>query len=155
MECISHKKEIANTYKSVSNLSFQEKKDSSFNENRINDFLDYILEFKALLTHKTESINSIILRIEKITWYNDIQDEESLKIINDIIALSKDWHSALIRHYISMNSLRKKNIAKQEIKSFKLAIDELKVIHSDLEFIFFQVPHMTSFNEITKGLSIV
>lgn len=61
MECISHKKEIANTYKSVSNLSFQEKKDSSFNENRINDFLDSILEFKAILTHKTESINSIIL----------------------------------------------------------------------------------------------
>ena len=53
--------------------------------------------------------------LTQLSWYNDIQDEESLKIINDIIALSKDWHSALIRHYIAMNSLRKKNMALDDL----------------------------------------
>lgn len=154
MECVSHKREIENTYDSVSNLSFQEKKDSSFDENRINNFLDSILTFKELLSQKTEKINSIILRIEKITWYNDV-DEEGLKTINDIIALARDWHYALVRHYVAMNTLRKKGIAKQEIKTFKLAVDDLKEIYTDLEFVFFQVPNMASFNEITKQLSIV
>jgi hypothetical protein len=154
MECLSHKSEISNTFSSVRNFSFEEKKVSIYDEERINAFLDAILEFKNTFQRKTEKIVEINDRIERLTWFNDL-DEESLMLINDLISSIKDLHSTLIRQYVSLNLIRSKGIAKDEIKNFKNAVDDLKENYQDLESVYFFLPEIPDFKETTKLLSLV
>ena len=109
-----------------------------------NAFLDSLLDFKHFLKEKTETIISFNDRIEKITWYNDL-DEECFMLINDLIAAIKDLHSSLIRQYISMNYLKQKGLVKEEIRDFKCTIDNLKENYQDLESVFFYLPKMPDF----------
>jgi hypothetical protein len=154
MECLSHKSEISNTFSSVRNFSFEEKKVSIYDEERINAFLDAILEFKNTFQRKTEKIVEINDRIERLTWFNDL-DEESLMLINDLISSIKDLHSTLIRQYVSLNLIRSKGIAKDEIKNFKNAVDDLKENYQDLESVYFFLPEIPDIKETTKLLSLV
>jgi hypothetical protein len=154
MECLSHKSEISNTFSSVRNFSFEEKKFSMYNEERMNAFLDAILEFKNTFQMKTEKIIKINESIERVTWFNDL-DEESLMLINDLISSIKDLHSTLIRQYVSLNLIRSKGIAKEEIKNFKNTIDDLKENYQDLESVYFFLPEIPDFKETTKLLSLV
>lgn len=121
MESLTHKAEIERTFSSVRSFSFQEKKSSILDEEKVNVFLDAILDFKNGLKEKTEKIYDINERIEKITWFNDL-DEACLMLLNDLTSSAKDLRSSLIRQYVSMNDLRKKGITKAEVKDFKNAI---------------------------------
>ena len=154
MECLSYKSEIVDTFSNVRSFSFQEKKASLLDEEKVNSFLDVILDFKNSLKEKTERIYNINEKIERITWFNEI-DEESLMLLNDLISSAKDLRTSLIRQYISMNSFRTKGIAKEEIKDFKNSIDELKESYEDLESVFFFLPKMPDFVETTSKLSLV
>lgn len=154
MECLSHKSEILNTFSSVRNFSFKEKQSPLFDEEQVNGFLDAILDFKKGLSEKTRNIYDFNERIEKLTWFDDL-DEECLMVANDLISAAKDLSSSLIRQYVSMNFLRSRGIAKDEIKDFKNAIDEFKEIYTDLESVLFFLPEMPDFIETTKELSLV
>jgi len=154
MECLAHKSEIADTFSSVRSFSYIEKKSPLLDHERPNAFLDSLLDFKHSLIEKTETIILFNNRIEKITWFNDL-DEECLMLINDLISAIKDLHSSLIRQTISMNYLKQKGIVKEEIRDFKSTIDNLKENYQDLESIFFFLPKMPDFKETTKQLSIV
>jgi hypothetical protein len=153
MECSTFKSEITNTFSSVRNFSFEEKK-NFLNEEKVNALLDAILEFKRVFNKKTETINSINIKIEKLTWYNDI-DDENLLLLNDLIASIKDAHSTLIKQYVSLNYIRSKGIAKEEVGQFKNAINDLKESYQDLESVFFFLPEIPDFKETTKQLSLV
>ena len=153
MECSTFKSEITNTFSSVRNFSFEEKK-NFLNEEKVNALLDAILEFKRVFNKKTETINSINIKIEKLTWYNDI-DDENLLLLNDLIASIKDAHSTLIKQYVSLNYIRSKGIAKEEVGQFKSAINDLKESYQDLESVFFFLPEIPDFKETTKQLSLV
>ncbi|MBD3329466.1 hypothetical protein GF357_03160 [Candidatus Dojkabacteria bacterium] len=154
MECITHKEEINSTLVRARTISFAEKKSPFMDERRINTLLDKINEFKKSLSEKTEIINSLILRTEKITWYNDL-DEECLMKINDLISAIKDVHSTMIRQYVSLDPLRSRGIAKAEIKEFKHTIDDVRVLYQDLESVFFFLPEMPDFKETSQMLSLV
>ena len=154
MECLTHKSEIVETFSSVRSFSYNEKKSPPIDQEKINSFLDSLLEFRKSLKEKTEIIISFNDRIERITWFNDL-DEECYMLINDLISAIKDLHSSLIRQYISMNYIRQKGIAKEEIREFKCTIDDLKENYQDLESIFFFLPEIPEFKETTKLLSLV
>jgi len=152
MGCITNKAVIENTFSTLREFSFNEKKVSS---NEINNkFLDAILDFKNEMTSKTDLLYSINEKIESITWQTDL-DKECLMLLNDTISLAKDAHDSLIRQYVGLEALRKKSIAKTEITDFKNAIDELKEIYTDLEAVFFFLPEMPDFVETTKELVLV
>ncbi|MCH7396502.1 hypothetical protein MM236_00820 [Belliella sp. DSM 107340] len=123
-------------------------------EEKINSLLDKILDFKKTLYAKTEKLWNIIEGFESLTWFDNL-DEESLMLMNDLISSAKDLRMTLIRQYLLMDSLRKKSVAKDEIKAFKEALDELKVACEDLESVFFFLPEMPGFVETTKKLSLV
>ncbi len=123
-------------------------------ENRVNAFLDAILDFKAKLKSQTSSIYELNSRLESLTWFSDL-DEESLMLLNDLIASAKDIRSSLIRQYVNMGELRKRGIAKEEIKDFKNAIDELRESYEDIESVFFFLPEIPEFKETTKKLSLI
>jgi hypothetical protein len=154
MDCVLHKPKITEAFNAVRNFSFEEKKEAIFDEAKINKLLDAILDFKKVFTTKTEKINDLVIKLEELTWCGDV-DEECLMLINDLISSIKDLHSSLIRQYVSLNYIRSKNIAKEEIKNFKMAIDELKEISADLESVFFFLPEMPLFKNTTKQLSLV
>lgn len=154
MECITPKAEINSTFSNVRNFSFEEKRSPLLGEDKVNFLLDSILDFKASLNNKSERIYRLNEEIEKITWLNDL-DEECLQLLNDVISFAKDLRSSLVRNYVSMNNIKKRGIAKEEIKDFKNAIDELKEAYEDLESVFFFLPEMPDFKETTKKLSLV
>ncbi len=154
MDTLTYKSRISETFENVRKLSFEEKKESLFDEVKINKLLDKILEFKRMFTVKTNKINSLVEKIEKITWFNNL-DNDSLMSINDLISSIRDLHSSLLRQYISLNLLRTKGIAKEEIKNFKASINDLKDIAADLESRFFFLPNITDFQETTKELSLI
>jgi hypothetical protein len=154
METISYKSKISETFENVRKLSFEEKKESAFDEVKINRLLDAILELKKIYTDKTITINSLVEKIEQITWFSDV-DNDSLMKINDLISSIRDLHSSFLRQYISLNFFRSKGIAKEEIKNFKASVDDLKDIASDLESRFFFLPDIDGFQETTKELSLV
>ena len=154
MDCLEYKSRIAETFEKVRVLSFNEKKESVFDETQINNLLDKILDFKKKFTDKTNRINSLVVKIEEITWFNEI-DNENLMSINDLISSIRDLHSSLLRQYISLGFLRSKGIAKDEIKRFKASIDDLKDVAADLESRFFFLPNIADFQETTKELSLL
>ncbi len=154
MESLSYKSRISQTFENVRKLSFKEKKESLFDEVKINKLLDKILEFKRMFTDKANKINSLVEKIEQITWFNNL-DDDTLMSINDLISSIRDLHSSLLRQYISLNFLRTKGIAKEEIKIFKASIDDLKDVAADLESRFFFLPNITDFQETTKELSLI
>lgn len=154
MECLSQKAELENAVSDVRAFSFSEKKSPVFDELKLNHFLDAILELKEFLSSKTERIKKLNDDFEKLTWRNDL-DEDCLMLINDLIAAARDLHSSLFRQYLRMSFIRTKGIAKDEIKEFKISIDELKEICSDLESTFFFLPKIPGFLETTKSLSLI
>mgnify|MGYP001147847162 CR=1 FL=1 len=154
MECLSPNSKILDTFTSVRSFSFKEKKEPLLEEDQMNSLLDAILDFKKSLDEKSEKIYEINERIEGITWFNNL-DDENLMVLNDLISSAKDLRTSLVRQYVSMSFLRKKGIAKGEIKEFKNSIDELKESYEDLESVFFFLPKMPEFVETTRKLSLV
>lgn len=154
MDCLSHKTKIQNTFSSVRDFSYSEKRNPISEDELNNQLLDAILDLKKSIENKTKKIYEVNENIEKISWLNDL-DEECLMLINDLIAAAKDLRTSLIRQYISLDLLRKKGVAKEEIKNFKNSIDELKETYEDLESVFFYLPELPDFVETTKQLSLV
>ncbi len=154
MECLSHKSIIQNTFTSVRDFSYSEKRNLMSEDEMNNQLLDAILDLKKSIKDKTKRIYEVNENVEKLTWFNDL-DEECLMLTNDLISAAKDLRSSLIRQYISFDFLRKKGVAKEEIKDFKNSIDELKEIYEDLESVFFYLPELPDFVETTKQLSLV
>ncbi|RFS16083.1 hypothetical protein [Emticicia sp. C21] len=123
-------------------------------EEIVNHFLDKILELKSHLKEKTEELDLLNQRAEKLTWLNNV-DDECLEKLAEIIQIIKDIHSIVIRHYADLNPLRLRGIAVQELKMFKQAIDDMKENYQDLNSIFFVLPQMTEFTDTTKKLEML
>jgi hypothetical protein len=72
-----------------------------------------------------------------------------------LIVYCRDYKSILLRHYALTKPIRAKKIARNELKDFKLSIDNLRESYEDLESVFFLLPAMPEFEETTKILSLV
>jgi len=154
MEHQTIKETINQTFELVKDTSYSEKKSAVLTQKEIDNFLDNILFMQQILNARSDKIELINELLEKLTWLNNIE-EDSLKQINNLIGSAKDLHSILLRQYINLNDLRKKGIAKKATKRFKSVIDNLKEIISDLDLVFFSLPQIPEFLEITKELSLL
>jgi hypothetical protein len=154
MNSLTYKPAILEAFENVRNFSFEEKKEAAFDEKKINNLLDSILDFKQSLTRKTDKIENLIERIEKITWFDNL-DQDALLLINDLVSSIRNLYSSLQRQYVYLNFIRSKGIAKEEVKDFKAAIDDLKEIANDLDSRFFFLPANDEFEETTKELSLI
>jgi hypothetical protein len=86
MEGLTYKPQILETFQQVRNFSFEEKREAVIDEIKMNKFLDSIIDFKQSLKIKTDKIEEIIENTEKITWFNNL-DDDSLLIVNDLVSL--------------------------------------------------------------------
>ena len=91
MEGLTYKPQILETFQQVRNFSFEEKKESVIDEIKMNKFLDSIIDFKQSLKIKTDKIEEIIENTEKITWFNNLEDD-SLLIVNDLVSSIRNLH---------------------------------------------------------------
>ncbi len=155
MSCTQHKTLINNTYKTVSRFSFEEKRNPQLTDQRMNAFLDAILDLKAILKNKTDKLNKINSQFEKLTWFYDL-DDDCLMRVNETISLAKELHRSLAVQYVSLSRIRTKTgIAKEEIKNFKASIDDLKESYTDIENIFFVLPADEEFVNATRELNLI
>ena len=65
-EYLSHKSEIANTFSKIRKFSYKEKRIPILDEEKINSFLDAILDFKSDLKEKTDKTYEVNERLEKV-----------------------------------------------------------------------------------------
>jgi hypothetical protein len=86
MEGLTYKPQIFEIFQQVRNFSFEEKREAVIDEIKMNKFLDRIIDFKQSLKTKTDKIEEIIENTEKITWFNNL-DDDSLLIVNDLVSL--------------------------------------------------------------------
>ncbi len=155
MSCVNHKSFIDNTYKHVSRFSFEEKRNPQLTEQRINAFLDAILDLKAILKDKINKLNEINSLFEKLTWHHNL-DDDCLMRINETISLAKELYRSLAVQYVALARVRAKTgIAKEEIKNFKVSLDDLKESYTDIENVFFVLPVDDEFVNITKELNLI
>lgn len=154
MESLTSRKKIEQTYDLVSNMSYQTKKEDIYSEESINVFLDTILEFKKGINDKTNRINHLVDSMEELTWF-DTPVEDDLKLLNNLIAICKDFRISLIKSYLSFSGIRQRGVAKEEIKAYKRAADDLKEMYEDLESAFFILPKDPLFVKANKELKSI
>jgi len=151
-EVLEHNIIINDTYNDVSKFSLSVKREPDNYMEKVNSYLDRINRINTYLKERTDKINNINERLEKITWFNEL-DDESLAQINSIISLIKDVHSYLARIYATYNDIRDSGIKKDAIKDFKNAIDDFRETSNDLESAFFNLPKIKGFNETAQKLA--
>ena len=125
-------KKIKNIIRTVSKFSTTGQINSIRDEYQINDLLDSINDFKKELSEKTEQINEINSRIDRLKHYRR-WNENYVFLVNDVVSSAKDLYSSLICQYISMNTISKRNIARKEITCYKNSILRLKEACKELE----------------------
>lgn len=152
MECTTAKSNIEAIAGKVREASFKEKQYLSKDE-IINQFLDKILDFKQLVRNKVSEIESIIDKLEELTWCDfTALDEESLKKLNDVISGAKDWSTSLNRRYANCVKALDGKVTIAELEEWKNAIDDLAEAASDLEKAAFIFPSDDDFVSVTREL---
>ena len=152
MEIMTNTEVLERTYTEIRDEAYKQKTRPILSENEVNNiFLDTIISFKEKLVSCTGTITKCSEKLERLSWLNGI-NEEDLKKISDIISQTFSLHRALVKSFVNMGTIRKKGIAKTEIKNFKLEIDTLKEITEDLDMTFFQLPLVSGFKETTAEL---
>ncbi|KOS07015.1 hypothetical protein AM493_13965 [Flavobacterium akiainvivens] len=135
MESIATKKQITDTFNEVREYSFKQKR-----EDVVNSLLDQILELQNIIRNKTVFLEGLYPKFEKITWLNaDDIDDETLRIINDIISTTRDISRSLTIQYVFFNNKYRK-FASGALKEFKVSLDDIKEITDDIEDVFFKLP---------------
>lgn len=144
--------EIQETIEEVKDFSFRERTEY-YDEERTNRLLDSILDFKKSLNSTTEDVCKIVDAFESLTWAGE-PNEDNLKQIIELLALTRDLHRTLIKRYVLFNkTLKPKGIAVKDLKTFKGALDDLIEVTDDIEDIYFVFPKMPDFVETTTRLS--
>jgi hypothetical protein len=146
------KEYIRGVFGEAQEVSFEAQREIQTEEQVINTFLDAINNLKGHLADKASKLESIIEKMEHLTWCEKL-DDEALSLLYQLILTSKDIKRNFIIQYISFNHFRQSGIALKEINDFKHAIDDFQETYSDLEDIYFKFPKDKEFLEVTEELS--
>ncbi len=143
---------IQETFDTLSDISYKEKKRSLSENEKNNLLLDKILEVKEKINKKVSTLDVLVEKIERITWYDNFTDDD-LKKISAIIDLSTILRNLWKIEYAKINkSLNQHNIAKKEIKDFKNALDDFEETYLDLGQVVFSLPNDIEFSDLTKKI---
>ena len=125
-------------------------------QEEIDNFLDAINGIKGDLIKSTSSMLKVTEILEELSWFDRKQmsepEKESLDTIFKDIG---ELHPLFIKRYLALTTLRLKGIAKDEIKAYKNAIDDLKEISEDVKYTLYNIGENDDFNSITSSLSLL
>jgi hypothetical protein len=142
----------------VKNASFEHKIHARSNRVLLYTKIQNQLKHNAYVNKLTKSIinhaalyNRIIKEMEELTWLT--LNESDLKILNDLIAFSRDIYSTEMETYNSTDVMIKWGISKEVINKYRDSVETFKETYEDLESIFFFLPNNADFIEVTKELA--
>ena len=148
MECVTPKTQLIETFNEVREYSFKKKTQ----EEIVNNFLDRILDLQKNINEDSTFLEDICLRIEKLSWIDAEKiDEETKKVINDIISTIRDIHRFLLMNYVYLNN-NARQLASKELRRLKSALDDVKEYINDFESIHFKLPFHQKFQEANDKL---
>ena len=121
-------------------------------DEKINHFLDSILDFKKSLKRRTEKLRHIDELLSEFTWVEQemtANDEKMLKKLFDSVDV---FHKKAIVYYANMRTIFwKHKIARQELSDFKGALDDIEESNLEVRQILFDIRKDDDFmNEIRK-----
>ena len=111
----------------------------------------YVKRLTKSIVNRTELYNEIIKEMEEFTWLT--LSESDLKILNDIIAFSRDIYSTEMETYNSSDAMIKWGISSVIIDKYRDSVETFKETYEDLESIFFFLPNNPDFIQANKELS--
>lgn len=149
MEIATAKSKIAETFAAVTELSATQQK--NIIEEKVNNFLDKIGTFNNQIQFKIEKLDSIGSKLEELSHFDDL-NEEDLNIIKAIIEVCRLTHRKLIRYYADNSWTISKGYSTKVMRSFKVALDNLKEHCEDLENLFFVLPFDEEMNRLADEL---
>ena len=138
MECITAKSKIQETFKEVTELANQ-KNIEAVREEAVNDFLDQISAFRTSIEDKTNMLTNVNSNLGKLSWFHNV-DDECLELIKRLLDKTNSVHKKLIRSYVNMSWVISKGIATEAMRSYKIALDDLKEHNEDLKDLYFNLP---------------
>ena len=136
----------------ISNKIFNSYTHTLSEKDRINNFLDHILDKKQEYINLSKDLNKLTNLISKLTWINDLNESDEV-IIRGLIDIGKKVDLLLRKFYTS----EKKNYSqngwfKHEFYALKSAIDFHKETLLDVEHIVFELRKDKEFNDLSKLL---
>lgn len=153
MNCEIAEKKIAEFQHKVDEQSYGERLALVSYEERVNKFLDGIIELRKHLTVNSDKLEILTDGIEDLTHLTGL-NEDCLKAVSSLIASCNDLIGLHKRLYVRLNSaFRTKGIARGEIKRFKRHIEDFEESVQDLELVFFVLPSDEKFQTQSKRLS--
>ncbi|MEM6738215.1 MAG: hypothetical protein AAF620_19320 [Bacteroidota bacterium] len=149
---VIEKGDILEKTQEIKFFSFDVKRNTVSEQQRINQFLDAILQLKSNLADRIEKLSKLNDMLESLTWVEGEVGQEELLLINDLISACRDLHSALNRSYASCNSIR--GVARNEFKQLKNCIDDFKEVFEDVEAVYFYLPNNQNLQTIFEELKV-
>jgi hypothetical protein len=122
------------------------------NQERIDKFLDGINTIRAKLVNQTERLKKLDHLFTQVTWL-DISNAEEEKLLKDVIAKSKRYHSKSIQNFATLKTtLWQKNICRSEIIAYKESLDDFEDTIFEVEQIFFSLRNDQELNDLLNSI---
>jgi len=140
--------------KKVNRILTQESKitnDLSEDE-KINHFLDSILDFKKSLTRRTEKLRYIDELLSQVTWVEQEITADDEKMLKKLFGKVDEFHKKAIVYFANMRTIFwKHKIARQELSDFKVALDDIEESTLEVRQILFDIRKDDDFmNDLRK-----
>ena len=148
MECITTKRQIAETFNEIVDFS-DSKKDR---EQILNNFLDRIRDLQLNIDEDSSFLEGLVFRLEKMTWFDfsDL-DDETLQMVRNIFEVTRQIHKKILMNFVFLNK-NAREYAPSELKRLKSALDNVKESVSDTEEVFFILPKNERFQKANQKL---
>jgi hypothetical protein len=121
-------------------------------EEKINQFLDSILDFKESMRKRTGKLRYMDELLCEITWIEQQMSDEDEKMLKKLFDKIDRFHQKGIRFYVNIRQIFwKHSIAREEIRDFKDALDDLEESTLELRQILFEIRKDDDFmNDLRK-----
>lgn len=121
-----------------------------FREKMISNYAVKVSQSKAKKSLSKKS--NLVESLESLTWFDKEEiDDSTLANVNDLISLIRDLHRSLKRQYDSLFLISPSFKNEKEFEAFEESLEDLLEISNDLESVFFGLPAIQEFNEVSKS----
>lgn len=148
--------EIDTIREDASSVSYQkrdfEKEIKSWLEDPCDDNLDRINHIRNRLVQSSRDIEDITERIGALTWKISNPNEEVLRALDHMIALSRYLYQGSASLISTYKPLWVRDVIKREIDDFKEVTEHLQEVTDDVEMAYFVLPGVPGFDDVTREL---
>lgn len=121
-------------------------------ENPCDKNLDRINFIRGLFAQLTRDTADITSRIQSLTWKLTKPEEDVLRSLNEVIALSRHLYAGSMSAILSHKPLWERDVIKSEIEEFNEVNEHLLEVVDDIEMTYFTLPGTPGFDDLTREL---